>query len=131
LKAESGIPRNPSTENESEDRPHLNIPASAFEKIVQGMWRAVNGKGTARAARVSQFDVCGKTGSAQVISTETAKKLAQQKKEIKTHSWFTGFAPRDNPEIVVTLIVEYGGGGGATAAPSARELFDLYRKKHD
>jgi penicillin-binding protein 2 len=131
LKAKSGIPRNPSLTNERKSRPPLSIPESVFERIVQGMWQAVNGKGTARAARVSRFDVCGKTGSAQVISTEAAKKLAQQKKEIKTHSWFTGFAPKDNPEIVVTLIVEYGGGGGATAAPSARQLFDLYKKKYD
>jgi penicillin-binding protein 2 len=131
LKAGNNIPRNPSSDGDREERPQLRIPASTFEKIVEGMWRAVNVKGTARAARVGQFDVCGKTGSAQVISSETAKKMAQQKREIKTHSWFTGFAPRDNPEIVVTLIVEFGGGGGATAAPSARELFDLYREKYD
>lgn len=131
LKAGGGIAVNPPAENGSEIRPRMSIPASAFEKVIQGMWRAVNGQGTARAAKVSQFDVCGKTGSAQVISSEAAKKLAKQKREINTHSWFTGFAPRDNPEIVVTLIVEYGGGGGATAAPSAGELFELYRKKYD
>jgi len=131
LKADSGIPQSPSVENGDEEKPQMSIPVSAFEKVIRGMWRAVNGRGTARAAKVNQFDVCGKTGSAQVISSEAAKILAQQKREIETHSWFTGFAPRDNPEIVVTVIVEYGGGGGATAAPSARELFDLYRKKHD
>lgn len=107
------------------------IPEVYFEKVVQGMWQSVNDRGTSVLARVRDFDVCGKTGSAQVISKATAEKLAKQNIEIKTHSWFSGFAPKDKPEIVVSLIVEYGGGGGATAAPSARELFELYREKYD
>jgi penicillin-binding protein 2 len=102
-----------------------------FEKVVQGMWQSVNNRGTSVLARIQGFDVCGKTGSAQVVSTATAEKLAKQKREIKTHSWFTGFAPRNRPEIVVSIIVEYGGGGGATAAPSAKELFELYKEKYD
>jgi penicillin-binding protein 2 len=108
-----------------------SVPEVYFDKVVQGMWLSVNDRGTSVLARIRDFDVCGKTGSAQVVSTATAEKLAKQKIEIKTHSWFTGFAPKDNPEIVVSIIVEYGGGGGATAAPSARELFELYREKYD
>ena len=54
--------------------------------------------------------------------------MAQRKIEVKTHSWFTGFAPKDKPEVVVTVLVEYGGGGGAPAAPLARQLFQLYRE---
>jgi len=107
------------------------IPEVYFEKVVQGMWLSVNDRGTSVLARIRDFDVCGKTGSAQVVSRATAEKLAKQNIEIKTHSWFSGFAPKDKPEIVVSLIVEYGGGGGATAAPSARELFELYREKYD
>jgi len=107
------------------------IAEENFEKVIQGMWQSVNNRGTSVLAKIRDFDVCGKTGSAQVVSTATAEKLAKQKREIKTHSWFTGFAPKDKPEIVVSIIVEYGGGGGATAAPSARELFELYREKYD
>lgn len=104
-----------------------NIKSSAYEQVIRGMWRSVNDGGTGRAARIEEFDVCGKTGSTQTISRERAEKL---KAEIKTHSWFTGFAPRDNPRVVVTILVEYGGMGGATAAPLARELFELYKKKY-
>ncbi|MCJ7612218.1 MAG: penicillin-binding protein 2 [Candidatus Aminicenantes bacterium] len=101
---------------------------TAFDKVIKGMWESVNREGTSKAAVIEGFDVCGKTGSTQTISTETAKRLAQRKKEVKTHSWFTGFAPKDKPEVVVTVLVEYGGGGGATAAPLARQLFQLYRE---
>ncbi len=104
------------------------IKADIFEKVIRGMWKCVNEEGTARGAKVEGFEVCGKTGSTQVISRETAAKLD---KEIKTHSWFSGFAPRDNPQVVVTVLVEFGGMGGATAAPLAKELFSLYREKYD
>ena len=94
------------------------------------MWEAVNEEGTARAAKIYGYDVCGKTGSTQIVSTAKAKKMPK-KKRIKTHSWFTGFAPKDDPQVAVTVLVEYGGMGGVTAAPIARNLFDLYRKKYD
>jgi penicillin-binding protein 2 len=48
---------------------------------------------------------------------------------IKTHSWFSGFAPRVDPRIVVTVLVEYGGGGGATAAPVAGRIFALWKER--
>ncbi len=107
------------------------IQESVFNKVITGMWKSVNEGGTGRAAKVQGFDVCGKTGSTQVISTATAEKLSLDGKIVKTHSWYTGFAPKKNPEIVVTILVEYGGMGGTTAAPLAREIFRLYRENHD
>ena len=112
----------------------LKIERSTFEKVIRGMWEVVNSGGTGRAARIKGYDICGKTGSTQLISTEkdeVIKEKEKEEEETKTHSWFTGFAPRDNPKIVVTVIVEYGGMGGATAAPAAKKLFDLYRRKND
>jgi len=111
----------------------VEIEPSTFETIIQGMWEVVNRGGTGWAANVKGFDICGKTGSTQLISTEKyeEKKEEEEEEETKTHSWFTGFAPRDNPKIVVTVLVEYGGMGGATAAPLARQLFNLYRRKYD
>jgi penicillin-binding protein 2 len=108
----------------------VDIQESVFEKVIKGMWKSVNENGTGRASRIQGLDVCGKTGSTQVVSTATAEKLGEGERIVKTHSWFTGFAPKDNPEIVVTVLVEYGGMGGATAAPLAREIFNLYSEKH-
>lgn len=105
-----------------------SIPSAIFEKVIEGMWRSANMEGTGRGAKVEKFDVCAKTGSTQTIGRETSERLAIKK---KTHSWFTGFAPRNNPEIVVTILIEFGGGGGAAAAPIAGRLFKLYKDKHD
>jgi len=111
-----------------ESTPAAKIRTEFFETVIRGMWKSANEEGTGRGARVEGFDVCGKTGSTQLIGRERAEKLGKQ---IKTHSWFSGFAPRDNPEVVVTVLVEFGGMGGATAAPLAKELFSLYREKYD
>jgi penicillin-binding protein 2 len=113
------------------DEPDSGIPSWAFEQIVEGMWRSVNEGGTGAPARVEGFQVCGKTGSTQTISRETAERIADGIKVKKTHSWFSGFAPRSNPRVVVTVLVEYGGGGGATAGPIAGQLFALYKQKND
>lgn len=117
------------------ERDAVDIELSTFETVIQGMWEVVNKGGTGWAANVKGFDICGKTGSTQLISTEKDKEKKveeeEEEEETKTHSWFTGFAPRDNPKIVVTVIIEYGGMGGATAAPLARKLFNSYRRKYD
>ena len=97
-----------------------------FERIIAGMWKSANDGGTGQGARVEGLDVCAKTGSTQVMSRESAERLARAGREVKTHSWFSGFAPREHPRIVVTVLVEFGGGGGATAAPVARRIFEKF-----
>lgn len=108
--------------------PSAAIPREIYDTVVNGMWKCVNEGGTGKGAKVDGFDVCGKTGSTQTIGRETAERIGRQ---VKPHSWFTGFAPRDNPRVVVTVLVEFGGMGGATAAPLAKELFALYKEKYD
>jgi penicillin-binding protein 2 len=114
-------------------RDGIGVSSENIERVIRGMWMAVNRQGTARAARVEGFEVCGKTGSTQVVSRQTAEKLGESRRETKTHSWFTGFAPRTDSRVAVTVIVEHGGMGGSTAAPVARELFRLYQEllNHD
>lgn len=109
----------------------INLPETNIEKVIEGMWRSVNNQGTGQGAHQPGFEVCGKTGTTQLISRETAERLVQRGVEVKkTHSWFTGFAPRNNPEIVVTVLVEFGGMGGQTAAPIAGQIFKAYREKY-
>lgn len=79
-----------------------------------GLLREVVVSGTGSAVRTDSYAVAGKTGSAEF---ETGK---------ESHAWFTGYAPADNPQIVVTVIVEEGGSGGKAAAPVARSIFDTY-----
>lgn len=78
------------------------------------LMRAVVTEGTGSAVRTDAYTVAAKTGSAEF---ETGK---------ETHAWFTGFAPVENPKLVVTVLVEEGGSGGKAAAPIARQLFDIY-----
>jgi penicillin-binding protein 2 len=113
----------------TETDPALRFRDATFDAVIAGMWRSVNEGGTGQGAKVADFDVCGKTGSTQTMSRESAERLARAGRPVKTHSWFSGFAPRTNARIVVTVLVEYGGGGGATAAPVAKRIFDKYRAK--
>lgn len=74
-------------------------------------------KGTCRGLKALNINAAGKTGTAEVANKTALNAL------------FTGFAPFDNPEIVVTVLVENGGEGSATALPIAREVFKEYFKK--
>ena len=78
------------------------------------LMEAVVTEGTGSALRTDVYTAAGKTGSAEFDKTK------------ESHAWFTGFAPIESPEIVVTVIVEEGGSGGQTAAPIARALMDAY-----
>lgn len=108
-----------------------NIDPKLIELIKDGMWRVVNAGGTATRAAIPGLDVCGKTGTIELI---TNKKLLQTNPELKEkykeHSWFAGFAPKDNPALVVVVFVEHGGYGGQTAAPIAKEIFQFYLNKN-
>jgi penicillin-binding protein 2 len=124
-----------SDSNESKKRTYVRtlskkMDHSDFEKVIKGMWMAVNDQGTARASMVKDFDVCGKTGTTQIVSTDTERRMEERGTKVETHSWFTGFAPRKDPEVIVTIIIEYGGMGGRTAAPLAKNLFTIYKDKY-
>ena len=84
-------------------------------KILTDMMKKVVAEGTGSALRTDAYTAAGKTGSAQFEDGSE-----------KSHAWFTGFAPADNPKIVVTVVVEEGGSGGQTAAPVAKKIFDTY-----
>lgn len=99
-------------------------------KVVSGMYGVVNeGGGTGSAASIPGVTVSGKTGSAQRISNALVKANSALAKEMQDNGWFVGFAPRDNPEIVVAVLVEAGIHGGSTAAPITRDILKMYFDK--
>jgi penicillin-binding protein 2 len=105
--------------------------ADNVAKVVNGMYGVVNeGGGTGTAAAIPGVTVSGKTGSAQRISNALAHSGSELAKELKDNGWFVGFAPRDNPEIVVAVVVESGIHGGTASAPIAKEVMKaLFDKK--
>ncbi|MFC4259404.1 penicillin-binding protein 2 [Marinobacter lacisalsi] len=104
-----------------------------WEYVVDAMEEVMHGrKGTARgAAAGADYRMAGKTGTAQVFSlAEDEEYDAEEVRErLRDHALFVGFAPADDPQIVVSVIVENGGSGSGTAAPVARAMFDAWLKE--
>lgn len=73
--------------------------------------------GTGALARVPGVDIAGKTGTAQTMAKSDASKG-------QDHAWFASFAPADDPQVVVVVLVERGGKGGQVAAPIARQIYE-------
>ena len=100
------------------------------EMLVEGLWRVVNAPGgTAYGSRVPGLDLCGKTGSVQVIGQKDTKKAHLLPEELRDHGWFAGFAPRSDPKIVVVVFAEHGEHGASAAAPLAAKLAAAYLER--
>lgn len=97
-------------------------------KVVRDAMIDVTKIGTARRAFEGvTYDVAGKTGTAQLFSLKGSKYNADQLDErLRDHSLFMGYAPAQNPKIVLAVLVENAGWGGAVAAPIARKVFDAW-----
>lgn len=93
----------------------LAVPPDYFEAIIEGMYRVCYAQGgtASKAGFPPGWRVCGKTGTAERPPAEP-------------DAWFVGFAPRENPELAVAVLLENAGHGGEMAAPLARELFAAY-----
>lgn len=111
---------------EGEDYTSLGIPSSVLEPIRRGLFAVVNEKrGTGSRARpddTESFTVAGKTGTAQRKQLVGSKEL----QKADSLAWFVGYAPSDDPKIVVAVLIEAGGHGGEGAAPVAKEVFEAY-----
>lgn len=104
--------------------------SSNWQAVIESMVEVVHGKrGTARHIGENlPFQIAGKTGTAQVFGiAQDAKYDADTlAKKLHDHALFMAFAPADEPEIAIAVVVENGGSGSATAAPIARKLIDVY-----
>ena len=108
---------------------HVELAENTIEKVTQGMYGVVNEGGTAGALKLEGIEFCGKTGTAQVIGAEAKERFGRGKSEFKNNAWFVGYAPRRDPEIVVSVLVEEGGHGNLAAAPPARDIIKAYYDK--
>lgn len=98
----------------------VGIDQKHFTPVIEGMYLAVNAPagtgGTARRAYLEGVTLCGKTGTAQ-------------NPHGKDNSVFMCFAPKDNPQIAVSVYVENAGAGGGWAAQIASLVVEKYLKK--
>ncbi len=94
------------------------VPAGIASEIAAAMERAVNGDlgriFTAGAA-VRNLDVAGKSGTAELDPGT------------RPHSWFIGFAPYDNPQVAIAVLVENSGGASVKASPIAGQMLRAWR----
>jgi penicillin-binding protein 2 len=76
-------------------------------------------EGTGKAARIKDYGVCGKTGTAEIKGNGFKDKV----------TWFASFAPYESPRYAVIVMVESGGSGGGTCAPVARRIYEHLRDR--
>ncbi len=108
------------------DRPDPKIvPLSEANHrfVMDGMFDVVNNGGTGGRIKMDNFEIAGKTGTAQVAS------LGKDVGANKDHAWFVSFAPAYKPEIAAIALIENVGFGGTHAAPTVRAVYDAYYRK--
>ncbi|MFT5207574.1 MAG: penicillin-binding protein 2 [Candidatus Omnitrophota bacterium] len=95
----------------------IDVSKKSMDIIKEGMRLVVESKtGTGQRVKNPVVRIAGKTGTAQAPHGDD-------------HAWFIGYAPIDNPQAAISVVVENGGGGGVVAAPIAKELFE-YMQTH-
>ncbi len=122
------------------DAPWSSLPQQApgliserpdnLQVVREGMVMTVHGPGgTARPMSVGiPYRIAGKTGTAQVVSRRGTAAVDPRSlpMHLRHRALFVGYAPAEDPQIVVAVAVEGGGYGGSTAAPIARAIFDAW-----
>lgn len=104
----------------------MNIDEKYWDVVFDGMNAVVNEqRGTAYGVFPENSDIAGKTGTSQVFSMDK-RSGDDVPEELRDHGLFIGFAPINNPEIVIAVIVENGGGGRVAAAPVAERMFNKF-----
>ena len=109
---------------------HMNVPAEWWNVVIDGMQEVVHGeRGTAKGiGKGMQYHMAGKTGTAQVVGYAQGIKYdaSQVALRRRDHAWFIAFAPVEDPQIALAILVENGEHGASAAAPIARKIADAY-----
>ena len=131
--ANRGVRPVPKLVKQAVDAPATNntftVADNYWDQIIDGMEAVVHDRvnGTARGiARGIHYRIAGKSGTAQVIGIAQDAEYDEEAilERQRDHALFVGFAPIDNPQVAVAVIVENAGGGSTHAAPIARKVFD-------
>jgi penicillin-binding protein 2 len=105
----------------------LSWRAENVEFVQKALAGVVNDYGTGGAAKLPGVVVGGKTGTAQVASVKGKMiKSEDLPYHIRDHAWFVAFAPVEDPQICVAVLVEHGGHGGSAAAPVVKAVMQEY-----
>jgi len=111
--------------------PDLQLKSDAYwEVVIDAMREVVHGaRGTAKGiSKDLKYTIAGKTGTAQVVgyAQNVIYNVNSVKKRQRDHALFVAFAPVEDPQIAIAIMVENGEHGSTTAAPIARKVFDAY-----
>lgn len=107
----------------------LDIKPENMEIVRNALVDVTRPGGTAaKAAENVAYTFAGKTGTSQVINIKQGERYIEDrvKERYRDHALFIAYAPSENPKIALSILVENGGHGGATAAPIARQVIDYY-----
>ncbi|MBL4828099.1 MAG: penicillin-binding protein 2 [Spongiibacteraceae bacterium] len=112
------------------DLPPIELDSAHWDIVLRAMRNVVHSaRGTAKKiSKGAKYEIAGKSGSVQLVGIAQGEKYnsALLDKRQWDHALFIGFAPLDDPQIAIAVIVENGEGGGSTAAPIGRIVFDAY-----
>jgi penicillin-binding protein 2 len=101
-----------------------------WQTIIDGMHAVMQGvRGTARAVgRNAPYEMAGKSGTAQVFTIAQEEEYDEDEidERLRDHALFISFAPLENPQIAVAVVIENGSSGSRVAAPIARAIMDEY-----
>lgn len=104
-----------------------NLSEEEWKGLREALHQVVDGPGgTGRMAQVLGVSVAGKTGTAQVVSLDYKGKGKRE-----DHAWFVAFAPVEDPQIALAVLVEHGGSGGKTAGPIAQKVLAEFFKNRN
>ncbi|MDF0729498.1 penicillin-binding protein 2 [Pseudomonas entomophila] len=102
----------------------------AWDQVSQGMQMVMHDpRGIARAAAAgAQYRIAGKSGTAQVVAIRQGERYDRNKtlERHRDNALFVGFAPAEQPSIVVAVMIENGEAGGRVAGPVVREVMDAW-----
>lgn len=100
-----------------------HIPDTSYETVISGMQDVTISGTAARLPKIPDVNICAKTGTAENYGIINGKRT-----QLKDHSLFVCFAPRENPQIAVAVIIENGGFGATWAGPIAYLMLEKYLK---